>query len=275
MFRRKPKPVDAKPNALSIMAALNEDRTLTGLTDAQIEILNDAAILAEQVRHHMERAEKLVAKARNAFVYWKSTMGSAEREVAQSVIDDIDEWLKDGPEHDTEGGQALSLWFGLSRASFLVLPRVMMMQMSDIWAWRMAGLLEEFDAKWSRTPENIRFKVRGEGERGRLAKLPEAVTNYRHPRHAVLREWCREPINDWQQFCDAVRQIVFEYFSDNAKTYAEQQDLIANPPVIGHDLIVEVSNKVAMGGDPDPDRHHAFAFTWENAHLTAKAIIHD
>ncbi|MEA2935040.1 MAG: hypothetical protein QOD74_1686, partial [Variibacter sp.] len=35
------------------------------------------------------------------------------------------------------GWEALSRWFGLSRASFAVLPRVLMQQMPDEWQGRM------------------------------------------------------------------------------------------------------------------------------------------
>lgn len=38
------------------------------------------------------------------------------------------------------GYDALWGWFGLSRASFLVLPRVLMHEMPDDWQLRMAAL---------------------------------------------------------------------------------------------------------------------------------------
>lgn len=39
----------------------------------------------------------------------------------------------------------LHLWFGLSYAAFLVMPRVAMMQMPKEWQEKMAELLNQYD----------------------------------------------------------------------------------------------------------------------------------
>tara|TARA_Y100001951_G_scaffold104787_1_gene117844 strand:- start:50605 stop:50793 length:189 start_codon:yes stop_codon:yes gene_type:complete len=44
-----------------------------------------------------------------------------------------------------EGKQELWNWFGLSYASFLTIPRVLMHQMSDEWQSEMCRLLQEYD----------------------------------------------------------------------------------------------------------------------------------
>jgi len=45
-----------------------------------------------------------------------------------------------------KGYDKLWSWFGLSYASFLTLPRVMMHEMPDEWQGKMADLLEEWDS---------------------------------------------------------------------------------------------------------------------------------
>jgi hypothetical protein len=79
------------------------------------------------------------------------------------------------------GRERLWLWFGLSRASWLTMPRVMMHAMSDDWQRRMAELCEEWDATWSvdDTPTpHVSAK-----DRGRFTAWPDWVLNYRHPDH--------------------------------------------------------------------------------------------
>ena len=43
------------------------------------------------------------------------------------------------------GYEKLWQWFGSSRASFLVIPRVLMHEMPDEWQSKMADLLDEYD----------------------------------------------------------------------------------------------------------------------------------
>lgn len=78
------------------------------------------------------------------------------------------------------GNDRLWAWFGLSRAAWLTLPRVLMHEMSDEWQGRMARLLEEFDdefPKWADRQFYVSAKVDG-----KYAPLPEVLCNYRHPR---------------------------------------------------------------------------------------------
>ncbi|ENE7045256.1 TPA: hypothetical protein MA050_000317 [Klebsiella pneumoniae] len=76
----------------------------------------------------------------------------------------------------------LHLWFGLSYAAFLVMPRVAMMQMPKEWQEKMAELLNQYDE----TIDTAAFGVKGcrvqalNGE-GKLIKMPEELLNYRHP----------------------------------------------------------------------------------------------
>jgi hypothetical protein len=81
---------------------------------------------------------------------------------------------------DRPGYDALWLSFGMSRAAFVVLPRVMMHDMPDAWQADMARLLDEWEATWVNQP-NISSRVQIVDAEGRLMKTPAWVLNYRHP----------------------------------------------------------------------------------------------
>lgn len=78
------------------------------------------------------------------------------------------------------GYDKLWRWFGLSYASYLVLPRVLMHEMPDEWQEKMAELLEEYDEKFSKWPEEYGTRVQLIQD-GKLVKTPEWIINYRHP----------------------------------------------------------------------------------------------
>jgi hypothetical protein len=80
---------------------------------------------------------------------------------------------------------ALWLWFGLSHASFLTLPRVLMHEMPDDWQAQMAKLLNEWDDHWFNFPINWSYQVnlrRG----SRNIPMPDWMKNYRHPDHKMI-----------------------------------------------------------------------------------------
>jgi hypothetical protein len=79
------------------------------------------------------------------------------------------------------GVQRLSQWFGLSYASWLTWPRVLMEDMPDDWQRRMAVLAEEFDKAYpSWIPDDGRFYVQMRKKR-RWHALPSWLGNYRRP----------------------------------------------------------------------------------------------
>ncbi len=83
-------------------------------------------------------------------------------------------------EHEAQDGNSrLWGWFGLSRAAFCVLPRVLMHEMPDQWQKEMAILLEQFDDTWDDGLDGT-VTVSYKTER-RYAKFPEWVCNYRRP----------------------------------------------------------------------------------------------
>lgn len=77
--------------------------------------------------------------------------------------------------------ERLATWFGLSYASWLTIPRSMIVQMSDDWQERLFELMEEYDEAW---PNSHKFEgspfvqIRHEGK---IKKCPEYILNYRHP----------------------------------------------------------------------------------------------
>jgi hypothetical protein len=77
------------------------------------------------------------------------------------------------------GHEKLWAWFGLSRASFLTLPRILMHEMPDEWQSKMADLLQEYDDAFNvgELPEARVQAVRD----GKITKWPKWLLNYRHP----------------------------------------------------------------------------------------------
>lgn len=85
----------------------------------------------------------------------------------------------------SEGYQKLWGWFGLSYATFLVLPRILMHEMSDDWQGRMAGLLEEYNEVYKHSPVDC-VQVRATDKNNRLAKMPDWILNYRYPNYKEI-----------------------------------------------------------------------------------------
>ena len=81
------------------------------------------------------------------------------------------------------GHDALWGWFSLSRASFLVLPRVLMHAMPDRWQAKLAALLNEYDAEWDldqRKELGLSTSVNAHRD-GKFVSFPDWVLNYLHP----------------------------------------------------------------------------------------------
>lgn len=78
------------------------------------------------------------------------------------------------------GYDALWGWFGLGRASYLTMPRVLMHEMPDEWQGRMAALLKEYDAIFHSWPDGMGTQVMVTMH-GRIVKTPGWILSYRHP----------------------------------------------------------------------------------------------
>lgn len=72
-------------------------------------------------------------------------------------------------------------WFGLSYASFLVLPRVLMHEMPIEWQDKMAALLHEYDETFDTSSVCHSVTVSAKDKNNRVMKMPEYILNYRHP----------------------------------------------------------------------------------------------
>lgn len=93
---------------------------------------------------------------------------------------------EDGVWREPPGYAALWLWFGLSRASWLTMPRVLMHEMPDDWQARMAQLLAEYDEAWA-IPECYAVETHVTAKRdSKFVKLPDFLTNYRHPDSSAI-----------------------------------------------------------------------------------------
>jgi hypothetical protein len=80
-------------------------------------------------------------------------------------------------------------WFGLSYASWMTIPRVLMEAMPVEWQDKMAKLLEEYEDAFPNRPD-IGTRVQAVGSDGKLTCIPEWLKNYRRPdTHAI--ELCK------------------------------------------------------------------------------------
>jgi hypothetical protein len=77
----------------------------------------------------------------------------------------------------------LHAWFGLSYASWLVMPRVLLQEMSEEWQEKMVDLLEEFNdefPEWYDSKIIDTFEVGGR-KGGKYIRVPDWLNNYRRP----------------------------------------------------------------------------------------------
>jgi len=86
---------------------------------------------------------------------------------------------------EKKGEDALWTWFGLSYASWLTMPRVLMHEMPDEWQAKMAVLLEEYEDAFPNQP-NIIPHVSLKRD-GKYTKIPRWLSNYRHPDTDTLK----------------------------------------------------------------------------------------
>ena len=140
--------------------------------------------LEQRLEVQAKEAQDTFDLCRHTLSCWKDHMPDNLKAVGQGIIDELDETYAQG----RSGHTALSSWFGLSYANFLTLPRVTMNAMPDGWKLRMADLLMEHDDAFPNMPDNMDFRVQGVIG-SKLVRLPDALTNYRHPDQAALRKW--------------------------------------------------------------------------------------
>lgn len=84
------------------------------------------------------------------------------------------------------GHDELWHWFGLSRASWLAMPRVLMHEMPDEWQAKMAELLKEWDETWD-SREMPCPHVTGKAG-GKFTRWPDWVLDYRDPNRGEIEK---------------------------------------------------------------------------------------
>lgn len=87
------------------------------------------------------------------------------------------------------GHDSLQLWFNLTRASWAVLPRVVMEAMPDEWQQRMSKCLNELDETFPSFPSNIEYTVGLKINGNRYTKPPRYLTDYRRPHYDLIETW--------------------------------------------------------------------------------------
>lgn len=88
---------------------------------------------------------------------------------------------------DSHDRKDLHLWFGLSYASFLVMPRVAMQQMPQEWKEKMAELLNEYDETINMSAFGVHScHVTVKDKNNKFMKMPEELVNYRHPSRETI-----------------------------------------------------------------------------------------
>jgi hypothetical protein len=85
-----------------------------------------------------------------------------------------------------DSNDPLNLWFELSYAQFLTVPRLVMESMPIEWQHKMAVLLQEMDDTFDWRPHGGRYWVRLKDDKGRFADAP--LNNYRHGNINHLRK---------------------------------------------------------------------------------------
>lgn len=79
----------------------------------------------------------------------------------------------------SEESEPIQLWFELSYAQYLTIPRSIMEAMPVEWQRKMAILLDELDETYSWRPKSGRYWVQLKDDKGRYVTDP--LQQYRHP----------------------------------------------------------------------------------------------
>lgn len=94
---------------------------------------------------------------------------------------------------ESDKSEKLWGWFGLSYASWLTLPRVLMHAMPKEWQDKMADLLYEIEEVFPNLPESERTdsgtRVLCIDKNGRYEKTPDWIKNYRHPDYEKINSF--------------------------------------------------------------------------------------
>lgn len=148
------------------------------------------------------------------------------------------------------GKDDLSCYFGLSYASWLTLPRVLMEAMPDKWQKEMAKLLNKYDNEIKNPPDlGTRVQVTKDNK---LVKTPEWLINYRHPdRDKVNSLFGKKTMTIFEQ----VRQIIVDQLGVDEKMVTPEASLIEDLGADSLDivdLVIDIEQKFGFE-TPDED----------------------
>lgn len=107
----------------------------------------------------------------------------------------------------TGGRDRLHLWFGLSYASWLTLPRVAMQDMPDEWQDRMAQLLEEFSDYFSEMDFGGTPSVHCKDAEGKFKPWAAWIGNYRYPDYNALNAARRRERTRYELIAEAHARV--------------------------------------------------------------------
>jgi hypothetical protein len=84
-----------------------------------------------------------------------------------------------------ESAEPIHLWFELSYAQYLTIPRSVMQAMPHEWQVRMAECLQQLDNTIDWRPKEGRYWVKLKDGNGRYVHDP--LMNYRHPEKGAIK----------------------------------------------------------------------------------------
>ena len=92
-----------------------------------------------------------------------------------------------------DGYNKLWGWFGLSRASWITIPRVLAHEMPDEWQGKMADLLAQYSEATRNAPASVSelTPIVNARSGNHNVKWPDWILQYRHPQAEHLG-WMRE-----------------------------------------------------------------------------------
>ena len=95
----------------------------------------------------------------------------------------------------------IHVWFELSHAQFLTVPRLVMESMPPKWQQKMVALLQEMDERFDWRPQGGRYWVRLKDDKGKFSHAP--LDDYRHGSLEHLRypkqTHSTEYVNGWEE----------------------------------------------------------------------------
>lgn len=133
-----------------------------------IRLLVNALIDAHESNITLTRRKKIIKK--------KAYEQAAELQEREAEVRQLRQELS-VPRSDQS---PINLDFGLTRASWLVAPRVILEAMPLHWQKRLSRLGEELDARFDWNPDHLEFHVQAKKD-GRFVSIPNELCNYRHP----------------------------------------------------------------------------------------------